>query len=224
MNCFCCNQTNWFVAVISGLLEFDKQAQGWERVKEFDGKKFLSVPWGHYVELNFTIRGHFPGLCLWGFYLEIRDGSNQSTNLLGEFCGDYGTGVVRSSGRYMWLKFMRTDLYNFAVFYTARSINETGMFLLINQYICIYTPVFKSAAILNYIWKYLYLCLYIKKCLFLIRKKKIYIYICMYIYIKYCQTCNVYIFINWTIMKCNIRQNFFVLVWSNFRPKERNNS
>ena len=139
INCFCWNQTNWFVAVISGLLEYDKQAQGWERVQEFDGKKIILVPRGHYVELNFTIRSYFPQTCLRGFNLEIRDGSNQATNLLGEFCGDYGTGVVRSSGRYMWLKFIATGLYNFDVFYTARSINETGMmFLSINQYIYIY--------------------------------------------------------------------------------------
>ena len=115
-------------------MEYDKQAQGWVQVREFDGKKFLSVARGHYVELNFTIRGKYPQLCLWGLNLEIRDGSNQSTNLLGEFCGDYGTGVVRSSGRYMWLKFIRKDTYNFAVFYTGRSISETGMkFLSINQ-------------------------------------------------------------------------------------------
>ena len=94
------------------------------------------------MELNFTIRSDIPRLCLWGYNLEIRDGSNQSTNLLGEFCGDYGTGVVRSSGRYMWLKFIGTGLYNFDVFYTARSINETGMtFLSINQYIPIYMHI-----------------------------------------------------------------------------------
>ena len=133
-NCFCCNQTNWFFAVIAGLSEYDKQAQGWEQVQEFDGKKFISVPRGHYVELNFTIRSYFPEICLWGFNLEIRDGSNQSTNLLGEFCGDYGTGVVRSSGRYMWLKFIQTNFYNYiSIFYIGRSINETGMmFLSIN--------------------------------------------------------------------------------------------
>ena len=94
------------------------------------------------MELNFTIRSNIPRLCLWGFNLEIRDGSSQSSNLLGEFCGDYGTGVVRSSGRYMWLRFIGADLYNFDVFYTARSINETGMmFLSISQYIPIYMHI-----------------------------------------------------------------------------------
>ena len=102
------------------------------------------------MELNFTIRSDFPRLCLWGFNLEIRDGSSQSTNLLGEFCGDYGTGVVRSSGRYMWLKFIGKGLYNFDVFYTARSINETGMmFLSINQYIPIYIYAYRYISITN---------------------------------------------------------------------------
>ena len=134
-----CNHTNWLVAVIAGLLEYDKQAQGWERIQEFDGKKILSVAQGHYVELIFTIRSKFPRPCLWGYNLEIRDGSDQSTNLLGKFCGDYKTGIVRSSGRYMWLKFFGKELYNFNVNYTGRSINETGKkFPSINQFLSLY--------------------------------------------------------------------------------------
>ena len=152
------------------------------------------------MELNFTIRSYFPQTCLRGFNLEIRDGSNQATNLLGEFCGDYGTGVVRSSGRYMWLKFIRPDFYNsISVFYTARSINETGMmFLSISQYIYIYIYIytrFQNRCNLKlHMNIYIYLCLFIKKCLFLIRKEKIYtyqvfsnlqsfMYVCIYIYI-----------------------------------------
>ena len=181
-------------------MEYDKQAQGWERVQEFDGKNFILVPRGHYVELNFTIRSYFPQTCLWGFNLEIRDGSNQATNLLGEFCGDYGTGVVRSSGRYMWLKFIRTDFYNsISVFYTARSINETGMmFLSINQYIYIYIciPVFKNAAIWNYIWIYIYTFAYSSKSVYSWLEKK------KYIHIKYFQTCNVlYMYVSIYIYK-----------------------
>ena len=106
------------------------QAQGWEEVQEFNEKKVLSVPQGHYVELNFTMRTLLPGLCLGGFYLEIRDGSIPSANLLGEFCGDHGTGVVRSSGQYMWLKFIRKDFYNFIANYTSRAHNERGMYPL----------------------------------------------------------------------------------------------
>ncbi|RMX51856.1 hypothetical protein pdam_00018482, partial [Pocillopora damicornis] len=111
--------------VRSSLFEYDKQAQGWERVQELNEAKVLSVPQGHYVELNFTMRSKWPLLCLWDLNLEIRDGSNQSANFLGEFCGDYGIGVVRSSGRYMWLKLMRKELYDFAAFYTDRSNDET---------------------------------------------------------------------------------------------------
>ena len=109
------------------MFEYDKQAQGWERVQEFDKEQILSVPQGYYVELNFTMHSRFPLPCLWGSNLEIRDGSNQSANFLGEFCGDYGIGVVRSSGRYMWLKFSGKYYFNFAAFYTGRDNNETGM-------------------------------------------------------------------------------------------------
>lgn len=117
-----CNKAKWLVAVIAGLLGYAKQAQGWEKV--------LSVPPGYYVELNFTMYSLLPRLCLAGFSLEVRDGSDQSANLLGEYCGDYGTGVVRSSGRYMWLKFIRKDLYNFCAFFDNRAHNETGMYCL----------------------------------------------------------------------------------------------
>ena len=122
-----CNQSNWLVAFIAGLLEYHKQAQGWEQVQEFDEEQILSVPQGHYVELNFTMRGEWPLLCLFDFKLEIRDGNNQLANFLGEFCREYEIGVVRSSGRYMWLKFIGKRHYDFTAFYTGRSNNETGM-------------------------------------------------------------------------------------------------
>ena len=139
IDCYKYNLTNWVVAFIAGLLEYHRQAQGWERVQEFDKEQVLSVPQGYYVELNFTIHSKFPLLCLFGSNLEIRDGSNQSANFLGEFCGDYGIGVVRSSGRYMWLKFSSRYDYDFPAFYTGRANNETGMeFLSIYIYIYIY--------------------------------------------------------------------------------------
>ena len=194
-------------------------------MQEFDGKKFILVPRGHYVELNFTIRSYFPQTCLWGFNLEIRDGRNQATNLLGEFCGDYGTGVVRSSGRYMWLKFIRTDLYNYiSVFYTARSINETGMmFLSINIYIYIYmyTRFQKRCNLKLHMNIYICLCLFIKKCLFLIRKEKIYtyhvfsnlqrfMYVCIYLYMHVCMCLSIYLSIYLSITNC--RQYCFGLL------------
>ena len=135
------------------------------------------------MELNFTIRSYFPETCLWGFNLEIRDGSNQSTNLLGEFCGDYGTGVVRSSGRCMWLKFIQTNFYNYiSIFYIARSINETGMMFLSINYIYIYKYTrFQKHCNLK-LRMIIYIPLFIHQ-----KEKKIFIYI----YIKYFQTCNV---------------------------------
>ena len=136
MDCYKYNLTNWVVAFIAGLLEYHRQAQGWERVQEFDKEQVLSVPQGYYVELNFTIHSKFPLLCIFGSNLEIRDGSNQSANFLGEFCGDYGIGVLRSSGRYMWLKFSSRYDYDFTAFYTGRANNETGMeFLSIYIYV-----------------------------------------------------------------------------------------
>ena len=158
INCFC-----WLVAFIAGLFEYDKQAQGWERVQELNEAKVLSVPQGHYVELNFTMRSKWPLLCLWDLNLEIRDGSNQSANFLGEFCGDYGIGVVQSSGRYMWLKLMRKELYDFAAFYTDRSNDETGMDK--------YTPnlkIYINYIYLSLFWKHsfsktLQICKYISK-------------------------------------------------------------
>ena len=143
INCFCCNQTKWLVAFIAGFLKYDKQAQGWKRVQEFDKEQILSVPQGYYVELNFTMHSRFPLPCLWGSNLEIRDGNNQSANFLGEFCGDYGIGVVRSSGRYMWLKFSRKCYSNFAAFYTGRANNETGMeFLSLSLSLSIYIYIY----------------------------------------------------------------------------------
>ena len=124
---FVATRLNWLVAFIAGLLVYDKQAQGWEQVQEFDEEQVLSVAQGRYVELRFTMRSKLPLLCLWDFTFEMRDGSNQSANFLGKFCGDYGIGVVRSSGRYMWLQFIWKELYDFAAFYTGRSNNETGM-------------------------------------------------------------------------------------------------
>ena len=59
------------------------------------------------LELNFTMHSYSsaPRPCLWNYYLEIRDGNSQSANVLGVFCGDHKTAVVRSIGRYLWLNF-----------------------------------------------------------------------------------------------------------------------
>ena len=84
------------------------------------------------LELNFTMHSYSsaPRPCLWNYYLEIRDGNSQSANVLGVFCGDHKTAVVRSIGRYLWLRFFPSRRYNFNAYYTG--INQTGMIFLVN--------------------------------------------------------------------------------------------
>ena len=84
------------------------------------------------MEMTFTFRldvGFYP--CLFASYLEIRDGLNQSANLLGILCELYPKGYVfRSSGQNMWLKFHRQGLPEkyFHINYTAKPANVTGLF------------------------------------------------------------------------------------------------
>ena len=82
------------------------------------------------MELNFTMRSNYKAPCLWDEYLEIRDGNNQAANVLGVFCGDYKTAVVRSSGRYLWLRFFPQRMYNLSAHYSRKSFNQTGMIFL----------------------------------------------------------------------------------------------
>ena len=125
-----CKMSNWLAVVaVAVLLKYPQQAQGWIRVQEFGKPLVLSVPEGHYLELVFEMRASYwlRLTCLGGQYFEIRDGNNQSANLLGVFCGDHRTGVVRSSGQYMWLEFFPFNKYLFTADYIGRSLNETGM-------------------------------------------------------------------------------------------------
>ena len=59
------------------------------------------------IELRFYLPLDLPGApCADEEYLEIRDGYNQSGNLLGVFCGRYVPRFkLRSSGQNMWLRF-----------------------------------------------------------------------------------------------------------------------
>ena len=82
------------------------------------------------MELNFTMRSDYKSPCLWDEYLEIRDGNNQAANVLGVFCGDYKTAVVRSSGRYLWLRFFPWRTYNLSAHYSGKSFNQTGTIFL----------------------------------------------------------------------------------------------
>jgi len=69
--------------------------------------------------------------CFIGRYFEIRDGLNQSANLLSMLCETSLKGYVfRSSGQNMWLKFHRQrweEIY-FYINYTAKPVNVTGLF------------------------------------------------------------------------------------------------
>ncbi|PFX13201.1 hypothetical protein AWC38_SpisGene22738 [Stylophora pistillata] len=83
----------------------------------FRTTQLLQVEKGQYVEIRFRIykSSFVPGApCADEEYLEIRDGFNQSANLLGVFCGrstPYFT--LRSSGHNMWLRFSPQHRYWF---------------------------------------------------------------------------------------------------------------
>ena len=67
--------------------------------------------------------------CLIGIYFEIRDGLNQSANLLDMLCEISSKRVFWSSGQNMWLKLHgRLHKDNFHINYTAKPINVTGLF------------------------------------------------------------------------------------------------
>ena len=112
------------------LLKYPQQAKGWEKVPYFLNTRVLSAPKGHYVELNFTMRSYSLRPCVRDYYLEIRDGNNQSANILGVFCGDHKTTVVRSSRRYLWLKVFPSFEYGLNGYYMGRSFNQTSTVFL----------------------------------------------------------------------------------------------
>ncbi|XP_022798292.1 uncharacterized protein LOC111336445, partial [Stylophora pistillata] len=138
---------------LSVLLKYPQQAQGWKRVSWFMNSKVLSVPKGKYVELDFTIHSMSWVVtpCVRGYYLEIHDGINQSANVLRMFCGDHKTAVVRSRGRYMWLRFFPNRGYYFRAYYIGRSFNQTAtltmkevpktQYVLLNRTSSLWCPV-----------------------------------------------------------------------------------
>ena len=113
-----------------------QQAQGSKPVPSFYNKIVLQVSKERYVEMSFTMRrpawARRP--CLRGYFLEVRDGNYESANVLGVFCGDYLTGVVRSSGRYMWLKFSPFRQYTFSASYNSKLHNVTGTYDVLPVY------------------------------------------------------------------------------------------
>ena len=78
-------------------------------IPDFDTTHRLQVEKGKYVEIKLELRLNPDSPrapCADEEYLEIRDGYNQSGNLLGVFCGRNIRDVtVRSSGQNVWLKF-----------------------------------------------------------------------------------------------------------------------
>ena len=77
-------------------------------------------------------------LCISGRYIEIRDGLNQSANLLGILCEAFTKErVFRSSGHNMYLKFHKHRALNeghFHINYTAKPMNITGLKSFINPF------------------------------------------------------------------------------------------
>ena len=85
------------------------------------------------MEMTITFRlpyGFLP--CFLGIDFEIRDGLNQSANLLGIFCEVFTKErVFRSSGHQMYLKLhderRMTNKRDFYIKYRAKPINITGL-------------------------------------------------------------------------------------------------
>ncbi|XP_022794446.1 relaxin receptor 2-like [Stylophora pistillata] len=97
-------------------------------IPRFETTQLIQVQKGQYVEISFEIWTYASGTpCVDEEYLEIRDGYNQSANLLGVFCGNGTTGIRRSSGRNLWLKFSSSDGYWFQnnSYYSGKELNET---------------------------------------------------------------------------------------------------
>ena len=72
---------------------------GFIQVMYYDG-----VPKGIYVEMNFITSsdpGPTPHHAFMMSNLRLRDGYDQSSNLLGVFCGTYVAGIVQSIGQNM---------------------------------------------------------------------------------------------------------------------------
>ena len=101
-------------------------------IPNFDTTHPLQVEKGRYVEIKLELGMDFdlPGApCANEEYLEIRDGYNQSGNLLGVFCGRYISGVtVRSSGHNVWLRFSPHRRHQQWSSYEEKALNATGKY------------------------------------------------------------------------------------------------
>ena len=98
-----------------------------QRIPDFDTTQRLQVEKGKYVEIE--LRLYLPSdsagaPCADEEYLEIRDGYNQSGNLLGVFCGRYIRDVtVRSSGHNVWLRFSPHRRHRQLISYEGKGLN-----------------------------------------------------------------------------------------------------
>ena len=104
-------------------------------IPDFDTSHRLQVEKGQYVEINLELYTSLdsPGApCADEEYLEIRDGYNQSGNLLGVFCGGYVRINLRSSGQNMWLRFSSNHRYQMQPwgyrYYEGKALNTRGKY------------------------------------------------------------------------------------------------
>ena len=101
-------------------------------IPDFHTTQRLQVEKGKYVEieLGLWMDPDLPGApCADEEYLEIRDGYNQSGNLLGVFCGRYISGVtVRSSGHNVRLRFSPHRRHWQKSSYEGKALNATGKY------------------------------------------------------------------------------------------------
>ena len=100
-----------------------------QRIPDFNTTQRLQVEKERYVEieLRFYLPPDSPGApCADEEYLEIRDGYNQSGNLLGVFCGRHVPRFkLRSSGQNMWLRFSPHHRYRLSYYsyYGGKALN-----------------------------------------------------------------------------------------------------
>ena len=104
-----------------------------QRIPDFDTTHRLQVEKGRYVEIKLELwmDSDLPGApCADEEYLEIRDGYNQSGNLLGVFCGRYVRINLRSSGQNMWLRFSSNHRYRLwgERYYEGKALNARGKY------------------------------------------------------------------------------------------------
>ena len=108
-------------------------------IPSFHSTQLLQAPKRHYVELNFTLKTSYPTLCIDDMFLEVRDGYNESSNLLGVFCGRNISGIVWSSGQNLWLR--KSDKFNYPLLhnifsgsYSNKTANTTGEYWLTDYF------------------------------------------------------------------------------------------